>query len=143
MDPFAILTANRAPEPDRQATPHLWALILAFMVLLAVAVSLLGPQGEATPSPAATSTPEREARTYTVAFRSGVFSPTNLRIHVGDTVVFRNDGTLPVRVIGDGFDSVTAIAPGETFSYTFATAGVFGYHTYADENQTGGIIVRE
>jgi plastocyanin len=152
-DPFAFLTASHGSQPEHHRRPHLWPFILLFMVLLATAVALLAPAEPVAPETDAgpTPVPAREARMYTVIYRFDVFSPTNLRIHLGDTVRFRNDGSVPVRIVADlapgqqtpEFDSIGPIPPDGTFSYTFAKAGIFGYHTYDDENQTGVIIVRE
>jgi plastocyanin len=149
-DPFAILVATRPPRQEHKR-PYLWGLILLFMVFMAVAIVALSPEPLESVDTTATPTPTREARIYTVIDRFGVFSPTNLRVHVGDTVRFRNDSALSIRIVADlqpgqqtpEFDSIGPIPPGGTFSYTFAKAGVFGYHEYDDENQTGVIIVRE
>lgn len=100
-----------------------------------------------------TLTPEatREPRFYTVSYKSGVFSPTNLRIHAGDTVKFKNDGFFSIRIVSDpqpvgsnipGFDSVGDIPQGSYFSYTFAQVGIFGYHNNKDSEEQGSIIVR-
>ncbi len=149
-DPFAILTANRPPRPEHSARPHLWSLIVVVLMLMIVAITVLGPgtQPAASPSPSASET--REPRVYTVIYRYGVYSPTNLRIQVGDTVRFRNDGTSPIRIVADTqpgqtipeFDSVGPVQPGGMFSSTFANAGTFSYHTSGKDNETGTIIVR-
>ncbi len=151
VDFSAILATRRASDPENHARPHLGALILCVLLLLALAVAVLGTDAPAEPAPTASATPQRESRTYTVTYRFEVFSPTNLRVHVGDTVRFQNDSSGPIRIIGDvqvgkrvpEFDSVALIEPDDYFSYTFARAGVFGYHTEADPNQAGVIIVRE
>ena len=146
-DPLIFLASSKTPADEGR--PHLWPLIIIVMVLLAVAVSFFNT-GPSTPVPVATGTNERDVRVYTVSYRFGVFSPTNLRIHAGDTVRFRNDGTLPIRVTADvpsakaipEFDSRGDIQPDGYFSYTFANTGIFGYHNYADDNESGVIIVR-
>ncbi|HUO75784.1 MAG TPA: hypothetical protein VMU12_02630 [Candidatus Paceibacterota bacterium] len=148
-DPFVILTSSRSPEPQSNR-PHLWSLIVAVLVLLVTAILVLGPGTQMTPLPAPSDTVVREARTYTVSYRFGVYSPTNLRIHVGDTVRFRNDGSLPIRITADPvpgttlpeFDSVGSVTAGNVFSYVFANAGTFSYHTVGKVNETGTIIVR-
>lgn len=147
-DPIAILTSTRStPDPAR---PHLWPLILIVLLLLSVAVGIFGSSESATPVPTVSGTPERQARIYTISYRFGVFSPTNLRIHAGDTVRFRNDSPLPIRIVAQlqpgqrtpEFDSIGEIAPDGYFSYTFAMAGIFGYNNYSDKDQAGIIIVR-
>lgn len=90
----------------------------------------------------------RQARVYAVFYSTGVFSPTNLRIHVGDTVKFQNDSGQPIHVSPDepnspvGFDSIGDIPPGSSFAYTFGKQGVFGYHNNLNKNERGTVIVR-
>lgn len=93
----------------------------------------------------------RKGRVYTVFFISGVFSPTNMQITVGDTVRFRNDSLAPIQIVSDlhpdheelpGFDSISEIFPQGVFSYTFVAKGVFGYHNEESVEQEGTIIVR-
>lgn len=90
-------------------------------------------------------------RIYTVYYTSGVFSPTNLQINVGDTVRFLNDGLLPIRVVSDthpehkalpGFDSISEIPPKGIFSFTFTIRGIFDYHNERKVEQKGTIIVK-
>ena len=148
-DPIAILTSTRTPEPSGRL--HLWPLIIIVMALLAVAVGFFSQESSSAPSSTTSGTPERQARIYTVSYRFSVFSPTNLRIHIGDTVRFRNDSYSPIRVVAQlqpdrrtaEFDSIGTIEPGGYFSYTFANMGIFGYNNYADANEAGVIIVRE
>lgn len=150
MDFSAILAAHGTPEPERQVRPQLWALILAVLLLMVVAVSLLGKNTQGGDDVTPTPTPEHDARVYTVTYGFGIFSPTNLRIHAGDTVRFRNDSTNPVRIIADAlpgrrlpeFDSVGPVQPGATFGYTFAVPGTFTYRNQANAAQVGVIIVR-
>jgi plastocyanin len=153
MDTDVILAARRTGPDESLGRPHLWPVILFMMILMGVAVALLGsptPQ-EGTPTPTPSSSAEREARVYAISYRFGVFSPTNLRVHAGDTVRWKNDSPLPMRVIAQlrpgekipVFDSVGAIQPDSYFSYTFSQAGVYGYHNPSDANESGVIIVRE
>lgn len=102
-------------------------------------------------SPTSRPTLIRQARIYTVFYGLSVFSPTNIRIHVGDSVKFQNDSDFPIRVVSDrvngvpelaGFDSVGDIPPGSVFSFTFGEAGIFGYHNSKNPNEEGTIIVR-
>jgi plastocyanin len=151
MDFLATLIASRASEPEQHPRPFLWGLILAALVLMAIAVSIFGTDTPSKSEPAPSATVHREARVYTVTYRYGIFSPTNLRIHVGDTVRFLNGTPDLIRITADRakndrvplFDSKELIQPDGLFSYTFATAGVFGYHNDADTNEAGVIIVRE
>src|SRR3989344_5984105 len=71
-----------------------WMLIILALVLFGLAVSILGgSQNLSTDLPIPTETIPTEikpSRIYTISYKSSVFSPTNLRIHAGDTVRFKN-----------------------------------------------------
>lgn len=130
-----------------------WLLIVLVLVFLTFAVNIFrqpvvsdtsgnaGSSVEPTPS----ETDIRQPRIYTVSYRSGVFSPTNLRIHAGDTVRFKNESIFPIRIAGDdlvGFDSIGDIPQGSFFSFTFAAKGIFSYYNFKSRNETATIIVR-
>ena len=128
-----------------------WLLIILVLCLLALAVIVFGrsQQNLSGPLPSATPdlsvTPSVEPRIYTISYDAGVFSPTNLRIHAGDTVRFRNDSIFPIHIISEdivGFDSVGDIPQGSYFSFTFAARGTFGYNNLHSPDQVGTIIVR-
>jgi plastocyanin len=148
-DIFVTLISSRPSQPRHTGRPGLWALIVVVLALLIVAVRFLGAAEPFVP----VETPveeERPARVYTVSYRFGVFSPTNLRIRVGDTVRFKNDGPLPIRIVAatlpgrvvPEFDSVGPVAAGSYFSYTFANIGVFAYANADEPDESGTIIVR-
>lgn len=138
---------------ERRHNPAVfWVLIIILMLLLAGAVKILGRPSDLS-SKIPTPVPEqtREPRFYTVSYKSGVFSPTNLRIHAGDTVRFKNESFFGIRVVSDphlthnqlsGFDSVGDIPQGSYFSYTFSEKGIFGYHNEKKTDEQGMIIVR-
>jgi plastocyanin len=88
---------------------------------------------------------DRSARMYTVTYKNGVFSPTNLRIHMGDTVRFKNDDLFSIHIISEnlpGFDSVGTIPRGGVFSYTFSSRGIFQYYNERNSDEAGTVIVR-
>lgn len=153
MDTLAILAVRRTEQNAPHGRPHLWPLILLMLILMSVAVALLGSRAtpEVVVAVSPTAPAPRESRVYSVNYRFGVFSPTNLRIHVGDTVRWKNESPLPMKVVAQlqlgeknpSFDSVGTIQPGGYFSYTFATVGVFGYFNPSDANESGVIMVRE
>jgi len=129
-----------------------WMLIILTLVLFGLAVNMLGKSqniGTDLPTPTDTVSAEiKPSRIYTVSYKSGVFSPTNLRIHAGDTVRFKNEGIFPIRIVSGpdsslvGFDSVGDIPQGSYFSFTFAAKGIFDYHNDRSPKETGTIIVR-
>lgn len=136
-----------------------WFLIVLVLILSGFSIGFLNKDRSGDSSNLPDQTPRllptiieaRQPRIYTVSYRNGVFSPTNLRIRSGDTVRFKNEGFLPIRVASDphpdhnnlvGFDSIGDIPQGSFFSFTFAAKGIFGYHSDRDTNKNGTIIVR-
>lgn len=140
-------------EPINHNNPAIfWVLIAVLILLLGGAVKILGNSEDlASKIPTVTPTEVRQPRFYTVTYKGGVFSPTNLRIHAGDTVRFKNDSFFGIRVVSDphpahnqltGMDSVGDIPQGSYFSYTFSQKGIFGYHNEKNLEEQGTIIVR-
>jgi len=149
------------PEPISQNdkvlenSSSLWPLIILVLIGAAVAVSILG-NANSEPLDATVNGSlelplalEHPPRIYTVSYRAGVFSPTNLRIHAGDTVRFKNESIFSLRIVSDlqhdslpGFDSLGDIPQGSIFSFTFTIQGIFGYHNQRNIEETGTIIVK-
>jgi len=129
-----------------------WMLIILVLVLFGLAVSILGGNNSSisdSPTPIPTiSSDIKPSRIYTISYKSGVFSPTNLRIHAGDTVRFKNENIFPIRIVSGpdsslvGLDSIGEIPQGSYFSFTFAAKGIFDYHNYKNVKEIGTIIVR-
>lgn len=127
-----------------------WLLIVLVLVLLAFSVSMfrkpIAPSTSGNIGSSLEPTPDvRQPRVYTVSYRNGVFSPTNLRIHAGDTVRFKNESIFPTRIVGDdlvGFDSVGDVPQGSFFAFTFAARGIFSYHNEKNPDEMATIIVR-
>ena len=128
-----------------------WMLIILMLVLFGLAVSLLGRRQEvsvplSTTSPVVSAPVEtKQPRIYTVSYKSGVFSPTNLRIHAGDTVRFKNESIFSIHIKSQdivGVDSIGDIPQGSYFSFTFAARGIFEYHNEKSSKETGTIMVR-
>lgn len=132
-----------------------WLLIVLVLVLLAFSVNMFrqpiasdtsGLPGQGNIGSSIEPTPDiRQPRVYTVSYRNGVFSPTNLRIHAGDTVRFKNEGIFPIRIVGDdlvGFDSVGDVPQGSFFAFTFAAKGIFSYHNDDNSRESATIMVR-
>lgn len=151
-DPVATFISARANK-EPHSPVNFWLLIILVVGLLAFAVGHFGDGNDADIQAAVggSGVDERApSRTYTVAYRFGVFSPTNLRIKAGDTVTFRNHDSGAVHIIATinsktnrpEFDSVGAVPSDSSFSYTFTNEGVFAYHNAEDERQAGVIIVR-
>lgn len=147
------LVVKKEPKVKPITGPGIfWLLIVVSLMLMAGAVVIFGQAendiSQGTISPTESPADSKQTRIYTVSYKSGVFSPTNLRIHSGDTVRFKNDGLFSIHIIADppedlvGFDSVGDVPPGSYFTYTFAAKGTFGYRNERDRTETGAIIVR-
>lgn len=89
-----------------------------------------------------------QAATYVVQELPGrVFSPADLTIATGDTVMWRNDDTMDHTStsgsggVPDGLWDSGNMAPGDTFSFTFTSAGMFDYYCEYHSNMIGRITV--
>jgi plastocyanin len=72
----------------------------------------------------AAKTPASSADAVAVADNS--FTPASVKVAVGDTVTFENEGATAHTVTGDDFDS-GSLAPGDTFTFTASEAGTVSY----------------
>lgn len=70
------------------------------------------------------------------------FDPPTLQVRVGDTVVWRNTGSVEHTATEDNgaFDS-GLLATGETFEHTFDEAGTFRYHCEPHPFMTATVVV--
>jgi plastocyanin len=96
------------------------------LVLVASAIGLAacGSSGDDTPAAAAAKAPKAA-----VSAQDNSFSPGTLKVRVGDTVTFTNDGGIDHTVTatsGAKFDS-GSLAPGATFQFTAVKAGTVSY----------------
>jgi plastocyanin len=105
-----------------------------------------------------------ESAEHVVVYGSGGFSPNEIRIKSGDTVVFRNESSQPVwpasalhpaHAVYDGtslnehcapgatpsFDSCRGIEPGGEWAFVFNKTGTWRYHDHLSASRTGTIFV--
>jgi len=112
------------------------------------------PAPSPAPAPAPTPTPQPASSpvTYTVSMTSAGFSPENLTIKVGDTVVFQNNDTRsrwpasavhPTHQICPGFDALRMVPPTDSYSYTFTAAKECPHHDHLIPSLKGKITVSE
>ncbi len=138
-------------EHDDQPKAVLWLLIIIALAVLSGSIYYFGRKNSdiITELPTVTPRATREPRTYIVSYRAGVFSPTNIRIHVGDTVEFINDGNAQLLIVADGnsalvgFDSNQTIPPRGQYIYVFTKAGIFDYLNDLRETERGTVTVRQ
>ncbi len=82
--------------------------------------------------------------TVTVSIVDNAFTPKTITVPVGTTVRWTNNGNLPHTVTSTSnpkaFDSGT-LNPGDSFEFTFKTAGQFPYRCSIHPSMTGTVIV--
>lgn len=92
------------------------------------------------------STTTVQSQAYSIDIMNFAFQPSELTISVGDTVKWTNQDSASHTVVLDagntlsGFGS-TNMAQGQSYSYTFTTAGNFTYHCGIHASMKGNIIV--
>lgn len=96
------------------------------------------------PSLAATA---RKPVTHTVHVREMKFVPAQLTVHVGDTVVWRNDDLVPHNVVAGGGGPGAAFASdplqaGATFRWVAREKGAFPYVCTLHPGMSGTLTVR-
>ncbi len=89
-------------------------------------------------------------RTYTIELRDAGFSPSEITVHSGDTVTFKNSSTRSIWPASDPhpthedlstFDPKEAIPPGQSWTYTFTIPGSWRYHDHLNVTSQGQIFV--
>jgi len=112
-------------------------ILLLMMMLMAVSVTLMVACKKSSPYAG-----NNNNNPNTITMKGMVFSSTSLQIKTGTTVMWMNDDNTTHTVTADDgtFDSGD-IAPGGSFSHTFAATGTFAYHCKLHSNMTGVIVV--
>ena len=114
---------------------------VAVMALL-IGAALLGPNeaaaGGGCRGEASTSAPGTR-----VAMRETCFVPTVLHARVGDTVTWENESDAPHSVAGATLEwgDYEEISRGQTFTSSFAKAGVYPYYCFVHNGMIGTIVV--
>ena len=94
--------------------------------------------------PAAAQTPTASPAANTVAIAGMAFSPDSITIKAGQTISWTNQDSITHTVTDDqgGWDS-GPLAPGKSYSQTFAKPGQYTYHCSIHPFMTGKIIVTQ
>jgi plastocyanin len=82
--------------------------------------------------------------TKTVDITQAGFTPNKVTIDFGDTVTWTNKDTGNHQVLADqtAFPTSPVLAANQTYSYTFAKSGSFGYRDALNTKRRGTVIVR-
>lgn len=95
----------------------------------------------------AASAPAVQPRTITVSIAGFEFVPSTISVNAGDTVRWVNDDAPPHKVVADSPSNIPGLESGmlntgDSFSFTFNSAGTFGYHCQVHPSMKGTIIVK-
>ena len=81
--------------------------------------------------------------THYIDIQGYAFSPSSITINVGDTIVWTNyDSASHTVTSNDGTFDSGGISTGNTFSFTFTSAGTFNYYCAPHPNMTGSVTVQ-
>jgi plastocyanin len=92
-----------------------------------------------------------QSETVTITYTDAGFNPSMVEINVGDSVIFMNRSSSdfqpasnphPIHTALPGFDAGTGVAPGQSYTMTFAKAGRWGFHNHLNSSDTGTVVVR-
>ena len=77
-----------------------------------------------------------------VTIDNSTFKPATVSIKIGETVTFTNADDIPHSIVGSegGFHS-KALDTGDSFTFTFKTAGSFGYFCGLHPHMQGRVVV--
>lgn len=87
------------------------------------------------------SLPNDNLSNLDIIIKNFLFSPAELTIKAGDTVVWTNQDSMAHVIAGSGFQSDT-LNKGQSFSFTFNNVGTFDYICSIHPSMKGKIIVQ-
>ena len=143
-----LLDDGKASTPAATAVPSGQSTVAGPTATLALtptheAKAKATPTAKVIPTRAAASTPAPSLRPMTiqVTITNAGFSPANITIAAGSTVIWTNSGGISHTVTDSGkFDSGN-LPPGATYSHTFTTPGTYHYVCIYHPYMVGTITV--
>jgi plastocyanin len=150
-----------APEGKKRHT----GLIIAGLILIVAAVVIALTQGGGNQQTNNEQTQNNVTETgnqdnqnsnketgYIVTYTNDGFTPGEMTVQIGTTVVFNNASNRnmwvasaphPTHTNYPEFDHKTGVGMGESYEFTFTRAGSWAYHNHLFPNHFGLIIVTE
>lgn len=95
-----------------------------------------------TPPATTTPTPQPQNLTASISIKNFSFNPATLNVKAGTTVTWTNNDSMPHQIKSTAFNSA-ALSNGQTFSFTFSTAGEYDYSCAIHPSMLGKIIVSQ
>lgn len=102
------------------------------------------------PQEATSSSPAEQTQKNTITITTNGFSPAEITIKAGDSVIWTNSDSEqhqvnsaphPTHTDYQPLNTVGLIKPGESKSLTFPTAGTYKYHDHLNPQNTGSVTV--
>lgn len=128
-------------------------IIVIIVIILAAGVYYFSQKTAVAPSPAApaantpaadtsakTTAPATNTNTINITIKNFAFTPAELNIKKGDTIVWTNDDSAPHQISGSGIQS-EILSKGQSFSFTFGATGTFDYICSLHPSMKGKINV--
>lgn len=99
-----------------------------------------------------TGSNQAQSGTVEIAITSSGFSPVDVTVKKGSTVVFKNNGSTqawpasdphPTHTDLQGFDPKRGLAQGESYSFSFSGTGKWKFHDHLNPGRRGSVTVVE
>lgn len=126
---------------------------IGFVLLLTVigAFAFRGQSSETVGQPDTNDIQVGEAsEQIAVVYDGKAYSPNQISIQEGATVIFVNESSSPMWPASDphplhtdysDFDPMGPVAAGDSYEYTFREAGEYGFHDHINPSASGVIVV--
>lgn len=143
------MAKSKLPLDDKSKKAIMYGLIALFAVIIISAgvyliiMAVNKPQTGGQPA-------AQETKSASVQITNDGFMPATISVSKGTTVVWDNTDTAPHWVATDpypkndglaGFDSAGNLNKGDSYSFTFDTAGTFTYHDQLNPYKIQGSVV--
>jgi len=123
-------------------------VLLAGVLTMATACGSSNSATPSSPTPTPTSTPTSGGSTVSIptgaqTLGSAAYVPNPITVAVGTAVTWTNtDGIAHTVTSNTGVFSSGTLGPGQSFSFTFPSAGTFQYHCSFHAGMVGSVVVQ-
>ena len=120
----------------------IYALVILGVLIILMGVLLIVQKQN--PSAVSNNVEIPAATNHSISITDYMFSPSQLIIKVGDTVVWTNNGASVHTVTSDSGNELSSptLSGNQIYSHTFDVAGTYNYHCSIHPSMIGSIIVQ-
>lgn len=120
----------------------IYALVILGILVILMGVLLLVQQNAN--STASNNLKAPTTTNHSISITDYMFSPSQLIIKVGDTVIWRDNGATIHTVTSDSGNELSSptLSSNQVYSHTFNAIGTYNYHCSIHPSMTGTIIVQ-